>query len=269
MDKHEKDFIPIPEAWSQKIRFNINFPKYVNEGEIGVNLKRVSLLCYLGGMSSLRVVSVSGEEKQEEAPQIVGFTSNGEAYAGASRASTRTSLISVGSNSQKEGFASLLQERWIDGVIKINMNAATNQISRDRHWSKGTRDTEAWAQVVDKSVRKGLNEIGVNHLLFDRNSNDKVQFLMATAFSMLNASGIPVLLGPIQPHMPTPEGFVSDLMIRFGILNILFFMLNIPKRLFGNEGYRMSFFLGAQPEYALALKIFSQRRLVKKLESTN
>lgn len=263
--KKEQGFIPISQAWTPKIRFDVNFPTYVNKEEIGVNLGRINLLRYLGGISHLRLVSVSGEENKEEHPQIIGFSSNGEAYAGKTRTSTTTTSSSTdsGLNRERSSGGFVLPERWVDGIVKIDMKAATNKINSNRNWRKGTRDPEAWASIVDESLRKGINEIGVKHLIFGGNLNDKLQILLAACFSIANAAKA----GSTEPHMPTLEGFVSDMAVRLVILNGVFFIMNIPKRMFGNEGYRPSFLLVAQPEYVLALRILSQRRLAKKLES--
>ncbi len=247
------------QARGARISVALNLPPYIVEDEIGIHMGRLNALRYLSGIRHLAVVGVDGGKSEEETPQLAGYTGSGEAFAGKAMKAQKRELMSSESKHFFDG-GFLLQERWRDTIVAIDKAGVVREINADRRWKKGVRDATAWAEIIDKSLRTEISKAGIRNNLSEADSFDYMQLAIVLGFSIFNTSGVGSSL-----HLPTAEALVSDMLLRGIITNALFYILNIPKRYFGNDGYRMSIFLGALPEYALAVKVLSNLRLVKKI----
>ena len=58
----ERGFTPIREVNSENVRFDVELPEFLNEDEIGVNVRNIETLLRIGGIEHLRVVSLPSEE---------------------------------------------------------------------------------------------------------------------------------------------------------------------------------------------------------------
>lgn len=239
MPEVKKDYIPLPELESPSFRFAVTLPNFVDPRSFGINLKRVGLLCRLGGIGHLRVVSLTEQETSSYVPTIAGFDAQGNAYAAKTGLKTSTPLYTVDSRENSDG---ILAQKWVNGVIKINIDETANRILSETRWSNGVNMPDAWAYHLNRSIRGGIEDIGIKHLVIGFNKMDLVSNFIVIASI---ASGNNALLGYV------PWLFWFNVVMPYAM------------RTYGD--FRRSLFLsGPQLDRALLLKLISSRSTLVK-----
>lgn len=155
----ENILVPIDEAHTDRIRFVSEFP-YVDKKQIGVNLNRIQQIMDLGGIRSLRVSTV---EKKEEShsPTVVGFDSQGGAYAG------KTSSRTIGETHEYEGKVHRDKESGFSPVVDLTINLNTVEMSGRISRKEGVRSADAWSREIDRIVKKGMRDSGTRVLTIE------------------------------------------------------------------------------------------------------
>lgn len=239
MPEVKKDYIPLPELESASFRFAATLPNFVDPRSIGINLKRVNLLCRLGGIGNLRVDGITDQEISSYVPTIAGFDAQGNAYAAKTGLKTSTPLYTVDS---RENSGRILAQRWVNGVIKINIDETANRILSEPRWNNGVNTPNAWAYHLNKILKSGIEDIGIKHLVIGFNKMDLLPNFIVIASI---ASGNNALLG-----------YVSWLFW----LNVI-----VPYAMRTYGGFRRSLFLsGPQLDRAFLLKLISSRSTLVK-----
>lgn len=244
MPEVKKDYTPLPELESPRFRFSATLPNFVDPRSIGINLKRVALLCRLGGINHLRVEGLSEQEISSYVPAIVGFDAQGNAYAAKTGLKTSISPYTVDSRTNR---GSLLAQRWVNGVIKINTAETANRILSEPRWNNGVNTPDAWAYHLNRSIRSGIEDIGTKHLVLGINTIDILGVFFVV--SSITSSSIPSLF---------------NYGAWFFVHNVVMpYMIRTP------EGFRRSLFLsGPQLDRALLLRLISSRStLVKSISA--
>lgn len=166
MPEVKKDCVPLAELESPKLRFVAPLPSFVDPRSIGINLDRVTLLLRLGGISHLRVEGQTSPETSSFVPTIVGFDTQGSAYAAKTGMKTSTPTYTVDSLSLPGRGLTLLGSRWVNGVVKINVDETVNRIlSNTRRWRNGVNSSDAWSYHLNRILKGGIVDIGTKHLV--------------------------------------------------------------------------------------------------------
>jgi len=181
---------PINNSVTDRSQFCVRLPPYINSGEIRVNQEKVDGLCKFAGISSLQVFSVDNGETSRTSPVVIGVDKNGAGLAGKDVARTNVPTYEVkGKNHKSPPFPwpnfekdpttflvdviqSVMDYRPASMqqiVLKINLNTQeiSQRIATDSRWKNGTRSLEAWAHYLNTSVRSGIRDAGIRHLMFD------------------------------------------------------------------------------------------------------
>ena|SRR3990167_4034847 len=157
----ERGFVPINKVESDRLRLDLNLPPFINEGTVGVNLRRVESLCQFSGITFVHVLgTVDDETTSSSVPMIVGVNKHGEAIAGRARSKTNVSEHKVfGTNrTQKLDYST----RSIE--IRLNISEISNVISQDRKAVDGVHSNQAWATHIDRALRDGIRKEGTQNL---------------------------------------------------------------------------------------------------------
>lgn len=250
-------FIPILKANTENNRFDIPFPDYIKSEFIGVNVKALTKLLRIGGISHLRV---DGETSQFT-PTIVGHDLYGNSYAGNKGQSiTIPEFTTSEDETHKIVDPSLSKPHsatWKNALITLNSNEMAERIRSEKKWKKGIHSTEAWSFHLDKVIRDGITRIGVNHLTLGLNK----QNWASVVFQYVFMGGWEILEG----H-PSVEGMIFRVPTVSGILNLMDYFKYRNK----DDGYRWSAFYGPQIDRAIILKFMtSKTTLVKNLPINN
>lgn len=259
MSEFEPGFVPLDEAISERARFAVTLPEFVNTDNIGVNLRGLERLANMGGIAHVRVDTVEGDVSQF-VPIIVGVNKDGTAIAG--KAGVKTSVPTYTLDLEHLGSLSGWTPKflphatdWINTRVTVNTNEVKNRIKDDSKWKNGVHSTEAWAYHLNKSVKEGVTDQGIKHLTLE-----------LSKFSWGEAAIQYGLLGffETQSTNPTWENLIFKYSILWSIMN--FWSIRRAER--NGENYRLSAFIGPQLDRALILKLMSTRTtLVKDFSS--
>lgn len=142
----------------------------------------------------------------------------------------------------RENSGSILANRWVNGLIKINTDEIANRILSESGWNNGVNMPDAWAYHLNKSVKSGIEDIGTKHLVLGVNKTDLFGIFIAVA--SIASSYYPLF------------GYGFWLVMHNGIA---------PYMSRNSEGFRKSLFLtGPQLDRALLLKLISSRSTLVK-----
>lgn len=261
----ESGFHPLSTVEGQeipKIAVNLGLPPYINTDKIGVNIHRIHSMMRVGGLSNLQVVGTSGETSSYT-PKVVGHSPDGSAYA----ATTGTTVIVPTYATSRElsdgsQMSRPLAMRWVDASVKINIDEIQDRISRR---GEPLRSERAWGREVDKALRKGVSEIGVQHLIFGSTVKERIYIGTATTTGSGLGAGPATTIEALTPVGST----IFGILLINGIHNIGG-RLGYREEIKNSEGFRWSAFTGPQVDRAGILKGMSRTRsLVKALPSKN
>lgn len=151
----ESGFVPIDEANTERIRFDVDLPSFVNRTEVRVSPGRLESWMKLGGISHLRVETFEGE-RVVEGPNAVGFDAQGNAYAGKSGAA-------LGRNDELETTKNRKVFPQRDIKLKINARGIDRNM-RDAN----VRSSAPWANEINDSIARAIRETGSKVLIEDQ-----------------------------------------------------------------------------------------------------
>lgn len=151
----ENGFVPIDEANTERIRFDVDLPPFVERTNVRANPERLEGWMRLGGISHLRVETFEGERVMES-PAILGFDAQGNAYAGKSGTAVGDSNA-IETNKHRRGYP------YRDIRLKINVNELDRKI-RDMN----VRSSVPWANEINNSVSRAIRETGSKVLIEDQ-----------------------------------------------------------------------------------------------------
>lgn len=201
MKESLRGYVRIDEASTERVRFAVPLPEYVDRERIGVNIRKIEKLCRIGGIGHLRVTADYESDTSNFVPTIVGVSQKGEAVAaktGVKRISpTQTSDF----NTDKASSPALT---WTDGS---NIPEIVKRINDDKKYKEGARSIDAWSQKLDLSLRDGIAGIGIPYLtseLFSRNKGLTIYNLINSAINSTSAF-------TFRPQIPDPNIFIVSL----------------------------------------------------------
>ncbi len=247
MNETLASYTPISQAETDRVRFNLSLPSFVDQDQILVNLRRVHTMCQIGGIRYLRVEGDAQSEVSSSTPLVLGVDSSGHAFAGLK--AERTSVPEFTTDHNNRSGRSLYQSRWVDGIVTLNLAEISEKIQQEKKWRNGLRSPDAWSHHLDKSLRGGITRIGGKHLMF---GIDKIGMA-----SCLFQYGFAASTEAMMNTVPS----VSHLAFKIGILTLFFNFLY--SAIYGPEcsgrGTRLSLIYGPHFDRALLLKIMSLR----------
>ncbi len=250
MPEVKKDYVSLAELESSKLRFVTPLPSFVDQGLIGINLSRINLLCRLGGIRHLRIEGQTDEETSSFVPTLVGFDTQGNAYA--VKTGMKTSVPTYTTDSQSNNLGPL-PARWVNGVIKINVDETANRILSETRWSNGVNNSDAWSYYLNSIIKNGIVDIGTKHLILGADKRDYFLELFPVSSITMNS-------------------YSTDGLNLLAIYSWWYFLVNIltPYVSIYHEDWRHSLFLyGPQLNRALLLKLVSLKStLVRSITST-
>lgn len=258
MSSVERGFVPITEAQSERVRIDIDLPPFIDKGRIGVNLRNIHLLCQIGGIGHLRIVGVDDAETSSAVPTVLGFDSQGTAYAGKTGTKVNTPIQEGRSLQDMDRSASVHSMVWAHTLIAVNMEEVANRINRDKRWAEGMRSAEAWSHYLNRGVKEGLSQQSTRHLILNLSTRDKLftgTFVALAIFESAldpNTLPFPYPIDAIIHYFTIASGFNSIPHFRFGK---------------SDRNVRYSFFSGPELDRALLLKIMAKtKRVIKPIE---
>lgn len=251
----EKGFIPLSRANSAIVRTDIVLPEYVDSEQIGLDLKRIHTLCWLGGLRHLKIEGVNNQSATESTPVVVGINGDGSAVAGRAAVGKAEPFHfdDFESGNSAGSIWARHQLTWVDGQIHLNLEAMSKRIvSKSKQSGENLRLPSAWGHLLDQALKEGIANIGINHLIFGVNK----PALACLMFLIFSNERLYTATSP------------SELLTSWLINNSSTLLISlVDGSLTGSEdGYRLSAFFGPQLDRALALKVLSQTQpLVKAL----
>lgn len=244
MPEVKKDYVPLAELESPKLRFVTPLPSFVDPRSIGINLDGVTLFCRLGGISHLRVEGQTSQETSSFVPTIVGFDTQGSAYAAKTGMQTSIPTYTVDSLPDRGSGLTSLGSRWVNGVVKINVDETANKILSETRWRNSVNSSDAWSYHLNRILKGGIVDIGTKHLVLGASRRDYLMELFPVSsilYSFLTESN------PLVP------------LATYGIWYFVINVLHAHSRVnINHEGWRQSLLLhGPQLDRALLLKLIS------------
>lgn len=172
MLEKEVDFVPVSSLNipAERVFFAGNFPEWLDLDKIALNLKRTQTICNLGGIGTLIIWGSNEEETSKSIPQIAGFNASGEAYA--SKAATATQAPTFNTRTGTPNSETSHPFRQIVAGITLNNNEIVQRIQNNRGSQGDVRSTDAWVHYINKSLGRGLENIGVKYLVAGLNRGD-------------------------------------------------------------------------------------------------
>lgn len=257
---HER-YVPLDQANTQRVQFNLAFPMGVDRNQIGIDIMRVERLCRLSGIKQLRVLSQTGLETSGSVPTVIGSNQDGEAYAGRIGKTKQVPTYTVKSyhDYEPDAFWEKLQPfRQICGIITVNTDEVTTKIARDSKWKTGVRSTDAWTHYLDHTLREGIGTVGADNLL-GVDSSQKSLFAGLTGFGYLLGTSAEL------PYAPGLLSLVPAILMHHQFVGMASTYWSGRKDGFRGD-FRWSLFYGIEPERAAILAIMTARKgLVKKM----
>jgi hypothetical protein len=253
----QKEFMPLSQASTGRVRFDVVLPEYINPDCIGIN-KDIDKFIRRGGIRALRVATVSdGETTNYRLTSIGSVNEQGSAVGGGIIAQKVALFETHSENRSPLPYSpSLHAAEWIDGTIVLNTKQIAQEIQNNKKEKKGVRSPKAWADQINKALQDGIIAIGTNHLLFG-----------ASPLERLRRGTIDVFYG-----MATSVGFWFDpkvgVMVLGGVAGAKIIENGLELRLAADIGrpYRASAFHGYEVDLATFLTLTTKtQRLAKEI----
>lgn len=251
-------YTPITHADTERIRFFVSFPDYVDKETIGVNVPRLERLCRAGRINALAVVGRTDMDTSSSSHEIVGMTPKGEALAG--KAAIKKEPLFVEGN-EHFVFDPRLPTTWFNAThIHINVNEAVDMAIKESKGKKGVRDPDVWTRYMDKALKRGVMRAGIHNLTAHQRERFWFDFgLGAVGSALLSASG--AFGGNF------PEIFLGYSLLLHQIDNLAEFA---RLRAYGVRDYQWSLFHGVKIDRAAIFSVQAKRgNLIKPLPEPN
>lgn len=207
MAKSEK-FIPIDEASTERVKFALDLPQYLDRNKIRSHAERIQSLMGLGGIKNLQVETFEAD-RVSASPLIVGRDSEGGGYAGKIGSPTKSNTI------ESNG---VIGENQVDVRVGVDVQALAAKISNE-----GLKSEAVWAREIDRLVLQGIRAGSTESLLKKNVSFDLVTKSPVFGFATLlsaTSNGFSEVVSP------------DDLLIRYSGLLPITYLSN--KYLYGN-----------------------------------
>lgn len=155
----ERKFTPVSEVESDLVTLQLNLPAFINPNSIGLNVGRTESLMKYSGLVDLNVTGVGGQETSSEYPTVIGYSKQGEAYAGS---------VGVKVNVPEQRMSSRIRDTLDSSTKKVdmtlNLDEMSEQIKREK-WDRGIYSTEAWSKHLNSAIKTGIKSEGTRNLL--------------------------------------------------------------------------------------------------------
>ena len=250
MLEKDSDYIPLLDAGSEHLHFLAkSFPEWVPLNKLSLNIKRLKTMCRIGGISDLVIGATDTGETSSFVPMISGFNSQGEATA--AKGGLKTKVPTHEQLGLKPPQLRFHEGRWTLGAVILNSNEIANQIRFNDKFSGNIRSEEAWAYFIDKSIKEGVEKVGVNHLTSGFSALEK-------AFSAMYYA-VPLTAALMLKDIPTNILLVNYL-YNYSLMRIITNLHIFLRNHFNPQefGIRQSFFDGPELDRALILKAVSK-----------
>lgn len=258
MSSIEKGFSPLPkverEQPEDKIKILLNLPDYVDQDRIGVNLRDISKLCKLGGISQLIVVGKTDQDTSHVVPEVTGLNSDGSATVSKkiAKVTVPTFESSVDNSAWHDKWIS---DRWINLEVNLNIDEIALRVSEK---PEGVHGIKNWSQELNKGFKTPIRESGSKNLLQGLETKDKDDLIELAGFVFVFDLFSALRGAHISPGYVAQSFLFANLGRK--ICDVIY------KR--GNPDYRFSIFPGPQIDRAIALGILSRTKtLVKDLHT--
>lgn len=245
-------FVPISQSDTQRVKFALPLPPYLETERVGVNAAKIDRLCRIGGIKHLTVTGEDGEISSFT-PTIVGISKKGEALAAKTGAKTKAPTYSIDS----EGHSALLNVipgfRHTVATLNLNLGDVADRIMKDSNEQGKVRDVKKWTPYLDESLKKGLSDIAMQNLI---SAGGKKVFIVMSA--------VGIGLGLMEGITYSPQvALIPSILFIYQVSN---YIERYTGRNFGLQDYRWSLFSGLQFDRAfVARTIINRGNLIKAL----
>ena len=269
MSRTERGFTPLPEVESEKVRFSIKLPDYIDPNEIGVNVSGIETLCRIGAIRHLRVEGSYNKQDHITDIAVMGVGNSGAAYMGG-LASAESSLHKEVSEEMDPNYIPYLG-RWASGKITIDMQSIANKLGENNRWEGGVRSTKGWSHHLNKAVKEGIANIGTEHLVYGLTKKELAICTILNAWVLLGeANADPIsdgIAGTYNPHIPSLSATMSAMITLSVVMTLVNRYIFLRDRL-SETGVHWSLIYGPQIDRALILQAAARtKRLVKPLNN--
>lgn len=163
-------FTPLPDANTNRVRTTLKLPYHL-EDQIGLNLHSIETLCQIAGITDIKIF----QNTDKVQPQIVGITSYGAAFAGASRTSVDRFSIS---NRIDDFIKGAPCGQWSHLEIGIREQEAVALLESQK---KDIKDPKNWSALLDAGIKNGIISSGAETLI-KRNPKNLIYSLVYAAY---------------------------------------------------------------------------------------
>lgn len=268
MSHIERKFVPLPDVESEKVRFAVKLPDYIDPHKIGVNVSGIERLCRIGGIKHLRVEGSYDKQQHANGASVMGVTGSGAAYMGGI-ASAESSLYEESGEESDPMYAPWFG-RWINGKITVDMQGVANKLGENNRWTGGVRSVNGWTHHLNKAVKRGIVNIGTEHLVYGMTKSELAICAFVNAYAFLNAAAASpsaVLSGDYNPHVPSVNE-VAQSLIFMSLFMTLVAKYYVFREELKDKDMHWSLIFGPQIDRALLLQGAARTtRLVKHLDT--
>ncbi|MBI2034389.1 MAG: hypothetical protein HYT11_01515 [Candidatus Levybacteria bacterium] len=269
MTRAERGFTPLPEVESEKVRFAIKLPDYIDPNEVGVNVSGIETLCRIGAIKHLGVEGSYNQQARIANVAVMGTSNSGAAYMGGI-ASAESSLHKEFGEEIDPAYVPYLG-RWTSGKITIDMQGVANKLNENNRWERGVRSTTGWTHHLNKAVKEGIANIGTGHLVYGLTKTELAFCVIMNTWSLLGqADADPIfkgIAGTYNPHVPSPYEAMYTVISTSVLMTLVYRYLTFRDRL-SEDGVHWSLVYGPQIGRALLLQATARtKRLVKPLQN--
>lgn len=279
----KETFVPIDQADTKYIKFDIPWHKWIPTENIGVNIERINQLRRFSGMRFLMIFGDPQGKTTEAKPTIAGIDTKGQAMAGQKvEIIPQKEFTTIGIAPQEYNYRKP-PSRIYDGLTVLNLNEINQKILVQPN-NKGVRDANEWSTQLDLALKSAINKLGTESLINNLTPIQKMEekILIASPFVASFASmGMGQILGGgslgmdyILATLPAYY-FLGNLMVNVLDYNNYKQVINDLKRDFPQysqaewddfRSFRWSLFHYRQYDRALMLNLMTKNStLVKKI----
>lgn len=210
-----RKFVPLSEINNHgdgKVTASLGIPDYV--GEIGLNYPGIRRLMRIGGLGTLRIANPRHSDRDSYEPTIQGYDDRGHATAGM-MTKKEVSLYNSSVTDQNSDLPHYA--RWANAVVEIKTDEIPQRLQAD---GIPVRSTRGWARYINRALKSGITEAGINHLIknltFDDIKKTALLYSVSSAYGPsfyhdLNATGLrlPIICATIATCGRIMEYFIS------------------------------------------------------------
>lgn len=258
--KSKNNLVPLPEADTEHIKFEPNFPEYVPSGSIGIDLKKIQRLMRLGGISHTIVLGFNDQETSTSVPMITGFNAQGEAFAGKGGVKNEIHPFLDFNTTPFDNIWHPM--KWTVSAIALNNDEIRQRILNDPRFDKNVRSSEGWSYYLDQAIRTGIENTTFKHLVLGVKFRDIKKMAITYSIALGLYSGFSLaLVGDLDVStLPLFSVYLGS-----EIANIwIQITQNFPPEQRARFGHRFSFFPGPQLDRALLTLALSKMSRVAK-----